>query len=175
MTHGQVTEKLCRQSVQLHLHVMLSAWYLLQNQFKIEYMLEQPSSSKWKLNLFQSSSFSFRNPKCHKDNSKSRDQGVNCEGTCCNEGTVSVKHDTYMWTCRNNQTHRCIPPLFQFNSKFAVIVITQDVIQFANVAMLPARPLMFTGSIWKCASWVPKRKYFSTSNFKMNHFNIFLF
>jgi hypothetical protein len=42
---------------------------------------------------------------------------------------------------------RCIPPLFQLKSKFAVIVTTKDVSQFANVAMLPARPLIFTGSI----------------------------
>ena len=47
----------------------------------------------------------------------------------------------------HTHTQKCIPPLLQVKSKFAVIVITQDVSQFANVAMLPARPLMFTGSI----------------------------
>jgi hypothetical protein len=40
-----------------------------------------------------------------------------------------------------------IPPLFQLKSKFAVIVIKNDVSQFANVAMLPPRLLIFTGSI----------------------------
>lgn len=39
------------------------------------------------------------------------------------------------------------PARLQLKSKFAVIVTTQDVSQLAKVAMLPARPLIFTGSI----------------------------
>lgn len=45
------------------------------------------------------------------------------------------------------ERERKLPPLLQLRSKFAVIVITHDTSQFANVAMLPARPLIFTGRI----------------------------
>lgn len=37
--------------------------------------------------------------------------------------------------------------MLQFKSKFAVIVITNDVNQLASVATLPARLLILTGSI----------------------------
>ena len=45
------------------------------------------------------------------------------------------------------EREREAPPLLQLRSRFAVIVIPHDTSQFANVAMLPASPLIFTGSI----------------------------
>lgn len=46
---------------------------------------------------------------------------------------------------KNNEIK--IPEVLQFKSKFAVMVITDAVNQFKNVAVLPARPLIFGGSI----------------------------
>lgn len=40
------------------------------------------------------------------------------------------------------------PPLLQANSKFAVMVINQEMNQLAKVAILPAKPFMFTGRIY---------------------------
>jgi ABC-type phosphate transport system ATPase subunit len=52
-----------------------------------------------------------------------------------------------------------VPPLLQFRSKLAVIVITHDVNQLARVATLPARLLMFTGRIYKTISLQPLNVY----------------
>jgi hypothetical protein len=46
-----------------------------------------------------------------------------------------------------NYKHK--PPLLQVKSKFAVIVMIHATSQLAMVAILPARPFIFTGSICK--------------------------
>lgn len=48
---------------------------------------------------------------------------------------------------RKGEKERKKPPLLQAKSKFAVIVINQEKNQLARVAILPAKPFMFTGRI----------------------------
>jgi hypothetical protein len=48
---------------------------------------------------------------------------------------------------RKEEKERKEPPLLQANSKFAVMVINQEKNQLARVAILPAKPFMFTGRI----------------------------
>lgn len=111
---------------------------------------------KRRLNLFQSSSLSFWDEDCHKDNSASSHDSVDCEGTCrklpC-QSAISAKHERAC--CRGEGEREREPPVLQSNRKFAVIVIAHDVVQFANTAILPPRPLIFTGRIWQCR----KNKY----------------
>lgn len=54
---------------------------------------------------------------------------------------------------RDREREREKPPLLQAKSKFAVMVINQEKNQLARVAILPAKPFMFTGRIW-----LPKKK-----------------
>ena len=48
---------------------------------------------------------------------------------------------------QREKSQREKPPLLQAKSKFAVMVINQEKNQFAKVAILPAKPFMFTGRI----------------------------
>lgn len=115
--------------------------------------------SEGKLNFFQTSSFGFRNPERHKSNSESTHYPINQEGACWQwrhrthqklkivPSTSLNKYKTHR-TDINREREWELPPLLQSNRKFAVIVTIHDTSQFANVATLPARLLIFTGSIW---------------------------
>lgn len=98
--------------------------------------------SEGKLNFFQCSSLGLRNPHCYKSYSKGSYDCVDCKCPC-----RQTSQHYYIDKDIRHELYEHSPPLLQFKSKLAVIVIPHEISQFPIVAMLPARPFIFTGSI----------------------------